>query len=436
MSLLRRLETLRRLEVPALPGLNHLRSAVERVRAHWPDIVATPPDADRERLVAEMSRRLREDQWEGATMRLATSAARALFDPERRTRTDLALLRDFYCAEIRASLNPTFLGALFSVYLDSYAPDAPHTRALAAALKSAKGSLGAHAGLIAGLPDLLDPVRAPEIVSARMLTMGDPWTELKELGLRAPHAPGLMDHAHLAYVRKLAPGLARRAERDRLFAWLRPEGQAARISGASEAISALLAPWRNAEPAEEEMSHLTQALVSFYGDPRVNPGGVWGSIATDLRDIIFRWLTGENILFFLDIVSKVESSHMWEPRRKFWLDLHEQKRIDAAWVAFSSSGAALAQREGYRDGRTGTLKFGRQTAGGTRSGTSLLILRIGDKIIVEGSHNYRVHIFSSNHRAAPKLYQDAYDCEAIRLLPGSEARAHQSGWQGWVEERI
>lgn len=54
--------------------------------------------------------------------------------------------------------------------------------------------------------------------------------------------------------------------------------------------------------------------------------------------ILMRWLTGENIRFFLDVVSAVETSHMWEPRRKFWLSLYNQERIDAAWVAFSAGG--------------------------------------------------------------------------------------------------
>ena len=55
-----------------------------------------------------------------------------------------------------------------------------------------------------------------------------------------------------------------------------------------------------------------------------------------------RWLTGQNIRFFLDVVSHVETSHMWAPRRKFWLGLYEQRRIDAAWVAFSRKAAEFA----------------------------------------------------------------------------------------------
>lgn len=438
MSLQRMLATVPQVQSPALPGLNTLRAAVERVQTRWPDVVADPPERDRERLVTEMMRRLQEEDWEGLTMQLATSAARAAFDPIRRTRPDLAPLRDFYCDETRASTRATFLAAMLSVYIDSYMPGALHTRALAMALKEARLRMGARGmDLVTRIPALLDPVSAPEAIAALMGDMGDVWVGLKAIGLRAPHAPGLMDHAHLAYVGQMQPSLGRRAEMDRLFAWLKPERQPPRTSGAGEAITALLSPWLSGDPSKDDVTHLTQTLVGFYGDPRVNPGGAWASVPQAQRDVILRWLTGENIRFFLDVVSQVDRSTMWKPRRDFWLGLYEQKRIDAAWVAFSERAAELARRIFL--GREGvhTIRYGVQTA---RAGTntSLLILKSGSKIIVEGSHNYKVHIFPASHQSAPHLYQGVYDCEEIRKIAGSEAKQHDQflAWQNWVLERI
>ncbi|MBV8112641.1 MAG: hypothetical protein JO012_23075, partial [Hyphomicrobiales bacterium] len=83
-----------------------------------------------------------------------------------------------------------------------------------------------------------------------------------------------------------------------------------------------------------------------------------------------------------------------------------------------------------------------QVSGGSRSNTSLLILRIGGKIVVEGSHGYKVHVFDERNPAAPKLFQSHYDCERIRRsisdsATGAEAkRSHNGDWQGWVLERI
>ena len=82
------------------------------------------------------------------------------------------------------------------------------------------------------------------------------------------------------------------------------------------------------------------------------------------------------------------------------------------------------------------LKFGAQTAGGGRAQPSLLILKIGDKIVVEGSHGYKIHVFPVSHLFAPKLYQPSYDCESIRMAIGAESTAHRGDWQGWILERI
>ncbi|WP_350495052.1 hypothetical protein [Neopusillimonas aromaticivorans] len=55
--------------------------------------------------------------------------------------------------------------------------------------------------------------------------------------------------------------------------------------------------------------------------------------------------------------------------------------------------------------------------------------------MVEGSHDYKVHVFDESNRHAPVLYKSVYSCEAIRLK-SNKSRAHLSGWQNWVEEHI
>ena len=135
---------------------------------------------------------------------------------------------------------------------------------------------------------------------------------------------------------------------------------------------------------------------------------------------------------FLDVISKVEDSHMWAPRRDFWLGLYEQGRISEAWVAFSDEGAREAQRLSSAEGNK-VMEFGRQRQ---RQNTSLLLMRIGKAIVIEGSHNYRVHIFRSSDPQAPAFYRKSYDCEDIRRLPGSETQVHLGNWQERVRWKI
>lgn len=419
----------------ALGASKQLLSAVERVHQRWPNMIVQPPERDRERLVREMLRRLETDDWSGVTMSDVTSTAVALFDEERRARADLAALRQFYCVEIACSGSTTFISAMFAVYVESYAPNAPHTVELARALSQSRNKVGGQwEKLVASFPGCLDPNNAHKTLAERMAQMASPWSELQDLGLRSPHAPGLMDHVHLLFVEFTAPSLNERRAIDRFLNWLQPEGKGARVSGAAEAISALLAPWQLDAPSEDDKHHLIKRLTTAYGDPRVRgENAIWSGVSVNLRAIMERWLTGENIRFFLDVVSAVETSHMWEPRRKFWLGLHEQNRIDAAWVAFSDDALKRASL-GAADNKF--LRFGRQAAGGMRENTSLLILKIGRKIVVEGSHSYKVHVFRSDNPKSPKLYEQSYDCEAIRHLAGAWTAKHSGDWQGRVLEQI
>ncbi len=437
MSLSKCLNEPPRWRSPALAALNHINSAAERVLSKWPDVVAEPPERDRDKLVADVLDRFQRNAWADTRMSLVTSAARALFDSERRDRPELAGLRQFYVEEIEASARQVFLGSMFSIYLGSFVQDGEHTQRLAQALTISKERQSMRwRSLMEKIPHLLSPKKAPKAIAALMSRMEDPWLGLKELGLRSPHAPGLMDHAHLEYLKLLQPELNGREAMEKLIRWLKPEQQEARASGSAEAISAIIQPWISKAPPPDDLKYLTENLVGLYGDPRVSLGVAWAAVPQSDLTVFMRWMTGENIRFFLDVVSTierdVEDGHMWEPRRDFWLGLHNRGRIDAAWVAFSDKGARVARERISTKGSLGTLRFGHQTAGGSRIDTSLLILKIGKKIVVEGSHSYKVYVFDETNAKVPKLYLPRYDCEVIRLTDGGKAKSHQGDWQTWV----
>lgn len=423
----------------AVPSLGPIAASAKRILQRWPDVIPEPPERDRERIVQEMKRCISTNDWQGVRLSFVTTAARVAFDLERRARDDLEEVRTFYYDEIRASDRQSFLGAMFSIYMGSYQPGAPHTVRLAKALADAKPRFGAKwLSLLEHIPDILDPDAAHKAICTLMLDMDAPWDGLRAMGIRSPHAPGIMDHAHTAFVAALRPRLTQRKEMERLIGWLKPTDAGAKVVYAGFAISELLEPWAKKSPSEDDQAYLTESIVGLYGDPRVQKGGVWLEVSDVATAVLLRWLTRAYIHFFLDVVSRVESSHLWEPRRKFWSYLYEEGWIDEAWVALSPLGAEVAsriRRSSQSDGHS-TLNYGLQTARGSRLHTSLLILKIDRKIVVEGSHNYKVHIFDESDRAAPQLFQDAYDCEEIRLSGNPKTRAHQSGWQNWVMEHI
>ena len=426
----------RPLYVPATVDLELLVSACNRVRRRWP-LDGVSRERDPEAIVERLRRRVIDDDWRGATVAELLRGARVAFASEYRARLRLRQTRNFLYDEVRVSTRSSLLGGMLSVYVASFVPDARHTTRLAGALAAAPGEFGMRwKQLLEALPEILNPRSAHPSIGTRMARMGDPWRELRAMGMDDPHAPGLMEHAQRIYLEQMAERLRRREGIDHVVRWLKPEGRDARRSGAAQALQAMLSPWLRREPTDDLRQHLVDQLIGLYGDPRTARGTAWDAVQHEHRELIHRWLTGENIRFFLDVVSAVEDSHMWAPRREFWLGLYEEGRVDAAWVAFSPAASRWAADRAISHGERSTLAFGEQTAGGGRRNTSLLLLKIGNCIVVEGSHSYKVHLFRSSNSATPRLFRPSYDCEDIRFLPGSETGVHNSGWQRNVLENL
>mgnify|MGYP003670433225 CR=1 FL=1 len=369
------------------------------------------------------------------------AAASAVFDPERRERPDLSQTRDFLYAEVGASTSETFLSGLLRTYLESYVPNGSHTIALATALRGATRRMGA-AGrlLLKAVPELMDPKTGTDQLAGRMSKMSDPYVELMQLGVRNPHGAGFMDLAHLSLTGLVRPHLSERNLIDWYIRWLRPPGkEEARNAGAERAIEALIHPWLNTPPEDKLRSYLVETLIELYGDPRIKSGGVWGGIGERYMAIVHRWLTREDMRFFTGVVDATQKDAMWPPRRDFWLKLYDEGRIDAAWAALSSQAFEYARQHLMRqDAKNAYTRVGFQKA---RQNTSLLILKIGNKIMVDGCHNYRTHVFDIADPLAPKLFEEGYDCDDImRASPAAKPHGSASNgmepWRRWVRDMI
>ena len=424
---------------PAIAVSKGLTVKVQSIHERWPDVVKEIAERDREKVLRKLLGYVQRWEWDDVKMSFICSGAPIVFDKEFRNQDEFAVLQAFYLRETIITDSAPFISAMISAYIRSYEPGSAHTIKIKNCLDIASEHMSDKwKAIIEQLPEFFDANQAHQALAKRMVEMDSPWKELKLFGITRPHDPGLMSHAHLAYIALLAPGLNERPAIEKLFAWLKPDGRSgALMNGAAEAINALLSHWLHKQPDEELSRYLTETLVAFYEDPRLSRGGVWGSVDEACRNLIINWLTRENILFFLDVVSKVEDSHMWEPRRKFWLGLYNEGRITAAWVAFSSLASHKAKeiKGSMRD--SSTLNFGIQTAGGYRDNTSLLILQIGKCIVIEGSHSYKVHIFRNDDKKSPALFQQKYDASLIRTIPDVTRIAHLGySWTDKVREQI
>jgi hypothetical protein len=439
---------LTRFSPPAVPELRYIETAVQKVHERWPEVDVEEDRREQEELAIRLRDRVASGCWDDARTSFVTAAAGAVFSPELRDRPDLAPARDFLLDQLRVSSNGTFLSDMLKVYLESYVANTAHTRLIASAIDAARAQLSPSIrGLLLEVPELLDVVDGPPRLAARMTQMADPFVELIRSGLRNPHGRGFMGEAHVALCEILTPELITRPRIDWFINWIRPPSGKLLTKGAERAIEALTSPWLNAAPSDFLRSHLVEALIEMYGDPRPLFSGVWAGIGAKHRVVIERWLTREDMRFFTGVVDAAQKNAMWPPRRNFWLQLFDEGKIDAAWVAFSSQAFTYARQNMMReDARNADSRFGFQAARPSTN-TSLLIMRIGDKIMVDGCHSYRTHVFHKDDPMAPKLFQEGYDCEEIMRASdnrrNSASRAHGSPsngsietWKRWVRDMI
>lgn len=433
------LNSVRRLSPLVLPELTRLVAAKKRVLDRWPDIVPDPPERDHEAIILQMLALLDSNRWEDVKMSFVLRGLKVAFGPNFRNREDVAPIIDFAFAELEATTQSTFLNAMVAIYLSSYEPKADHSLDLGAKITAKRDLLsGKWRAIEDTYPTLFDASRAHDDIAASMVDMDEPWQGLKANGFPNPHATGLMDYVHAAYVDRIRPNLNMESWLDVLFKWLNPEPGKRKTSGSIEVIEAVLGHWVRKTAADQTRQAVTEHLINQYNDPRTNRS-LWVGVSEDYMNVIFSWLTREDLRFFTSVVDATQRDPQWQPRKKFWLKLYDEGLIEQAWVAFCPSAERYARthliRSGYADN---VRRFAKQSKGGTRSDTSILIMKIGSKIVVDGCHNYRTHIFNIDDPVAPKLFRREYDCDAdvMDLAPWSKAHNSIPAWSQWVRESI
>ena len=435
MSLVHVLNELKPIRPRARLALDQLTSAAKRVFDRWPEIVPPVLEKDQEQMVLEMNAKLTNGDWTGTSVAKVTRAARILFSERFKSREEFSDLRQFYLDEIRENPSRGFVSSMFSVYITSYDPGDTHTVAMSQAFTDCRDRLSARwQQLLLRAPEILDPKNGHQTLGAKMAAMDSIWQELRQMGFSAPHAPGVIDHAHLHYLRTVGSRFSEWAQVERLLLWLKPGQGNPRLSGAFQSIEAMLSPWLKKECPDDFRDSLLERLVSLYGDPRVSQAAHWIALRKDCLDLLHRWLTKADMGFFIEVVNSTQPSHMWPPRRDFWMQLYRQGQIDAAWVAFCPDAAAYAKQHLISSRELDVSKrFGRQVTKGSYGKTSLLIMKIGRKIIVDGCHSYKTHVFDVGDPAAPCLFSQTYDCDRIRDS-SKRSKPHNSieVWKSWV----
>lgn len=194
---------------------------------------------------------------------------------------------------------------------------------------------------------------------------------------------------------------------ERILTWSRNAAQPRYPSLRVDVANSMLLPWSKVRAPESIRTILVSYFVKHYGDPRLlgpaNPGHHWQGVSQDAISIVRRWLAGDTLRGFLQILQRT-ADEIWQYREKFWMAYYDAGHIDEAWLVLGDE-AALRARQIF--GNQPSMTYGRFTGGATPQ-QSVLLLKIGGLVFSEWSHNGSLRAYRDNDPKAPRLYDQRY----------------------------
>ena len=194
---------------------------------------------------------------------------------------------------------------------------------------------------------------------------------------------------------------------DALMGWARLYGVTS-LSVDQKALlaTALLKPWLDHDPTDVVKKKIGDFCVEILGDPRFQ-GFNWTQVDEVVRTLLLRWLTGRTLELFFDVLKNTADS-IWKHRQEFWTPFYRNGYITEAWVVLGPYAHRYAQRR-YQGS---DLIYG-LLSGKSDDGQSVLLMRMGDYLFCEWSHNGKLRVAPISAARAPKLYAKYYDADDL-----------------------
>jgi hypothetical protein len=202
----------------------------------------------------------------------------------------------------------------------------------------------------------------------------------------------------------------------------------------------LLLPWIRRTPTEAQRTLILQFLLKHYRDPRLHPRH-WTGVSPSAISVVRRWLAHETLEQFFDLIDRSALDQHWRYRKAFWMSYYERGVIDDAWIVLGSH----AQRDAKKVLR-GDVAYGRLRSGmNVEPAHSVLILRLGNLVFAEWTHNGRCRAWPQDDPRAPLLGREEYTraeltAASLRIAnsePGIVHRSSETGnWQRKLSDFI
>ena len=181
----------------------------------------------------------------------------------------------------------------------------------------------------------------------------------------------------------------------------------------AQIIEALIAPWLNGKQLGEPIQKAVRDwLLKHFNDLRlpVHDRANWHAVRSEYKKVMLRWLIGETLNQFFEIIDQVAKDSHWRYRKAFWNAYHKIDAFDEAWVVLGVDAKYYARRV-----------FGEKISAATFSGTakqdhSVLIVKIGDLVLADWSHDGKCRAWKVDDRFCPERYKPQYSGDSLRAL--------------------
>lgn len=187
---------------------------------------------------------------------------------------------------------------------------------------------------------------------------------------------------------------------------------------------ALLVPWLQSAPPKAVERTITSFLLKAFGDPRMQRTR-WNGVNDSATNVFKRWLTGATLEAFIRVIERVAEKDHWKYRKAFWMAYYRAGHVLDAWVVLGPEAKWISREFADLKGQSAELIKPLQ------SNHSVLLLRIGNLVVADWSHNGKCRVWREGDLYAPKLYRTKYEAGDLRAATDFEVVHHGSSAGGW-----
>lgn len=203
--------------------------------------------------------------------------------------------------------------------------------------------------------------------------------------------------------------------------------------------NALLGPYINESPADNVKGEIEDFLLERFEDPRVNRRR-WSRVAQEHIAVLSRWLTQQSFEMLMQILKSSNNTGQWKDRSRFWGYYLENNYVSDAWVVLGPEALIHAERliaDGALKSRSSFGVLSRDSSSSIQPIHSVILMKIGELIISEWTHDGKIRIYHSDNEKKQQLYKASYSPANLRFDQSSNFyKSHLGNWQLDVENYI